>query len=108
MRVFAGGLTNKTHPTIIRDDPQALPHRAANDPGKTMSHQSLLTDVVMAGPSGPQLAERVRLDYHAVAVVFMSGYTSDAVQGNESGDRLCGETALPPRSPLTHARVAIV
>ena len=48
----------------------------------------LLTDVMMAGMSGPQLAERVRLDYPAVAVVFMSGYTSDAVlrQGIESGE----------------------
>ena len=43
---------------------------------------------MMAGMSGPQLAERVRLDYPAVAVVFMSGYTSDAVlrQGIESGE----------------------
>ena len=48
----------------------------------------LLTDVVMAGMSGPQLAERVRLEYPAVAVVFMSGYTSDAVlrQGIETGE----------------------
>jgi PAS domain S-box-containing protein len=48
----------------------------------------LLTDVVMAGMGGPQLAERVRRDYPAIAVVFMSGYTSDAVlrQGIETGE----------------------
>ena len=32
---------------------------------------------MMPGMSGPQLAERTHLDYRAVAVVFMSGYTSD-------------------------------
>jgi two-component system, cell cycle sensor histidine kinase and response regulator CckA len=48
----------------------------------------VLTDVVMPGMSGPQLAERVRRDYPAIAVVFMSGYTSDAVfrQGIEAGE----------------------
>jgi CheY-like chemotaxis protein len=34
----------------------------------------LLTDVVMAGMSGPRLAERARLDYPAVAEVFTRGY----------------------------------
>ncbi len=39
----------------------------------------LLTDVVMPGLSGPQLADRVRRVHPGIAVVFMSGYTSDAV-----------------------------
>jgi CheY-like chemotaxis protein len=65
-----GGLTNKTHPTFPRDDSQTSPNRAANNHDKTRSHQSPLTDVMMAGMSGPQLAERVRLDYPAIAVVF--------------------------------------
>jgi two-component system cell cycle sensor histidine kinase/response regulator CckA len=48
----------------------------------------LLTDVVMPGMSGPQLAERVRVEYPAIAVVFMSGYTSDTMlrQGIEAGE----------------------
>jgi PAS domain S-box-containing protein len=48
----------------------------------------LLTDVVMPGMSGPELAERVLRDYPAVPVIFMSGYTSDAVlrQGIEAGE----------------------
>ena len=47
----------------------------------------LLTDVIMPGVSGPELAERVRRDYPAIAVIFMSGYTSDAVrQGVHDGE----------------------
>jgi two-component system cell cycle sensor histidine kinase/response regulator CckA len=48
----------------------------------------LLTDVVMPDMSGPELAERVRRQYPAVAVVFMSGYTSDSIlrEGVEAGD----------------------
>jgi two-component system cell cycle sensor histidine kinase/response regulator CckA len=48
----------------------------------------LLTDVVMPGMGGPQLAEHVRRAHPAIAVVFMSGYTSDAVlrQGIETGE----------------------
>ena len=48
----------------------------------------LLTDVIMPGVSGAELAERVRREYPAIAVVFMSGYTSDAVlhQGVQAGE----------------------
>jgi CheY-like chemotaxis protein len=40
---------------------------------------ALLTDVVMPGMSGPDLAERLRSARPDVAVLFMSGYTDDAL-----------------------------
>jgi two-component system cell cycle sensor histidine kinase/response regulator CckA len=39
----------------------------------------LLTDVVMPGMSGPELAERLRSVRPELAVLFMSGYTDDAL-----------------------------
>jgi CheY-like chemotaxis protein len=38
----------------------------------------LLTDVVMIGMSGPELARRVRLDYPRLPIVFISGYANPA------------------------------
>jgi CheY-like chemotaxis protein len=39
----------------------------------------LLTDVVLPGQSGPELAKRVRIARPAIKVVFMSGYTDEAM-----------------------------
>ena len=39
----------------------------------------LLTDVVMPSMSGPDLARRVRSSRPEVAVLYMSGYTDDAI-----------------------------
>jgi CheY-like chemotaxis protein len=39
----------------------------------------LLTDVVMPGMSGPDLAERLKSERQELAVLFMSGYTDDAL-----------------------------
>ena len=39
----------------------------------------LLTDVVMPGGSGPELAERLAVRYPRMRILYMSGYTNDAI-----------------------------
>jgi CheY-like chemotaxis protein len=56
----------------------------------------LLTDVVMPGMNGAQLAERIAAARPVIKVLFMSGYTEDAV----FNDRLrCGAEFL--QKPMT-------
>ena len=47
----------------------------------------LLTDVVMTGLSGPELAERVRRESPGIQVLFISGYAED----NAGFERVCVE-----------------
>ena len=39
----------------------------------------LLTDLVLPGMSGPELAERLRRRHPVLKVLYMSGYTDDAL-----------------------------
>jgi CheY-like chemotaxis protein len=41
----------------------------------------LLSDVVMPGINGPELAERLRLRNRTLPVIFMSGYSGEALGG---------------------------
>ncbi|PTY03719.1 hypothetical protein DB347_21030 [Opitutaceae bacterium EW11] len=60
----------------------------------------LLTDVVMPDWSGPELAQRVHEAYPRIKVLFMSGYTDDAL-GRLGGD-LSGAPLLDkPFTPMT-------
>jgi CheY-like chemotaxis protein len=45
----------------------------------------LLTDVIMPGMSGPDLAERMRVLHPQVLVVYMSGYTGEALANPLTG-----------------------
>ena len=59
----------------------------AANPGEALLHSEryagpihlLLTDVVMPGMTGPELADRIRPLRPAMAVVFMSGYSERAI-----------------------------
>jgi len=57
----------------------------------------LLTDLIMPGPSGVELAEHLRRARANVRVVFMSGYTDNAIVR----DGLLGESAAFLQKPFT-------
>jgi two-component system cell cycle sensor histidine kinase/response regulator CckA len=57
------------------DPEEALLRIGAQDPAVNL----LLTDVVMPGMSGPDLASSVRIARPGIKVLFMSGYTDEAV-----------------------------
>jgi PAS domain S-box-containing protein len=61
----------------------------------------LLTDVVMPGISGPELAERLRQRRPGLKVLFMSGYSDDAVENR----RLLGNAPLLHK-PFTPEQLA--
>jgi signal transduction histidine kinase/ActR/RegA family two-component response regulator len=63
----------------------------------------LLTDIVMPGLSGPQLADRVRSRRPKVAVVYMSGYADDALANFELDER--SSFLRKPFAPAALARV---
>ncbi len=57
----------------------------------------LLTDLIMPGPSGVELAEHLRTTRGDIRVLFMSGYTDNAIVRNG----LLGESAAFLQKPFT-------
>lgn len=58
----------------------------------------LLTDVVMPGMTGRELADQIVLRFPRIRVLYMSGYTDDAI-GNHG---LRGQTLRVLQKPFTH------
>lgn len=58
-----------------------------------LTFDMLLSDVIMPGMSGTQLAAELRQDRPGLPVLFMSGYTSGPAPGGQ---------AMPPDAPLIH------
>jgi two-component system, cell cycle sensor histidine kinase and response regulator CckA len=58
----------------------------------------LLTDVVMPGMTGPELADQFAIHFPRVTVLYMSGYTDDAL-GNHG---LRGQSRRVLQKPFTH------
>jgi two-component system, cell cycle sensor histidine kinase and response regulator CckA len=61
----------------------------------------LLTDVVMPGMKGPELANRLRAMRPGLRVLMMSGYAADVVTGQDLKD---GSLVAKPFSPASLAR----
>ena len=67
------------------------PHAVVLSRGHDGPIHLLLTDVVMPHMSGVELARQLRAERREIRVVFMSGYTSDAIAGR---GLLSGEVAF--------------
>jgi PAS domain S-box-containing protein len=69
-------LTEKGYDVISSLDPQHAEKIATEFPGEI---HLLLTDMVMPGMSGRELAERVSANRRDIRVLFMSGYTDNVI-----------------------------
>ncbi|HET7150204.1 MAG TPA: PAS domain S-box protein [Candidatus Acidoferrum sp.] len=69
-------LTSKGYTVLVASEAEAAV-AAAKSCGKPVD--LLLTDVILPGTSGVQLAQRLAADYPGMRVLFVSGYTADAI-----------------------------
>ena len=69
-------LTNKGYQVIVAEDFNKALEVAANS---ELHIHLLMTDVVLPGASGPKLAERLAGSRPEMKVLFVSGYTADAL-----------------------------
>jgi YesN/AraC family two-component response regulator len=58
----------------------------------------LLTDIVMPGMTGPELAGEFSSRFPGVQILYMSGYTDDAIEKHG----VQGRTARVLQKPFTH------
>ncbi|GIM95769.1 hybrid sensor histidine kinase/response regulator [Paractinoplanes toevensis] len=83
-------LTKAGYEVFAAADPQEALHRCLEG---GLQVDALLSDVIMPGMSGTQLAASMRKARPELPVLFMSGYTSGPAPGGQE---------LPPDAPLLH------
>ena len=69
---------------LAADGPEVALACVQNHPGPI---DLLLTDVVMSGMNGKELADRIRAIHPAMSVLFMSGYTAEVIASRGVLDR---------------------
>jgi two-component system cell cycle sensor histidine kinase/response regulator CckA len=69
-------LSDKGYQVIVAEDFQKALEASENDPRHI---DLLMTDVVLPGSSGPKLADRLATTRPEMKVLFVSGYTADAL-----------------------------
>jgi len=74
--LLAGALRRKGYNVLVAADGAQAWHTAEAYAGDI---DLLLTDVVMRGISGPELVMRLRKSLPTLKVVYMSGYTDEAI-----------------------------
>jgi len=75
-RIVTEVLTQKGYRVLQAPDGQAALEMARGEPGEI---ELLVTDLVMPGMTGRELAEGLARDRRHLRVIYMSGYTDDAV-----------------------------
>ena len=97
-RFFAGPVTSCTRPMAWRAPRSRCDALPALD--------LLLTDLVLPGGNGLEVARRVRARYPGVPVLFMSGYSESVFAGGESRRAPAAETVHVAHA-ARHARPAL-
>jgi PAS domain S-box-containing protein len=69
-------LANKGYTVLVASEPTAAIEAAKNSERQV---DLLLTDVILPGSSGVQLAQRLAAAYPRMRVLYVSGYTADAI-----------------------------
>ena len=93
------GLTRCGYKVLEADRPAAALEVMASYSGRI---DLLLTDVVMPGGNGRELAQRIAADSPGTRVLLMTGYTDDAIVGGGAGT---GEHELLQK-PFTPTKLA--
>jgi two-component system cell cycle sensor histidine kinase/response regulator CckA len=99
-------LESNGYSVLDAPDTAAALELAGNYPGRI---HLLLTDVVMPGIGGRELAKRLMVLQPEVKVVYMSGYTNDLIdqQGNLDRDTVLLEKPFTLHALLTKAYLAL-